>query len=213
MLKDTSWYRSVHATFERPWVFNLYQTLVDGGKAHRIQSFLADVPFRSVVDIGCGTGNWASVARGPYLGVDLSPSFIEGCRRRYRDDPEKRFIEADVATLDLPERYDLAQLISVLHHLSDDEVARMLAWVVRSARYFFVLDLYPIRWNPVSRLLYALDRGDHIRSPEAQKRLILSQPGLHLVKEADYYAPTGLYRHTLFLFRNAEVGMRNGSEA
>jgi SAM-dependent methyltransferase len=195
-----AWYRPIHDLFERPWVFNLYQTLVDGGKHRQIRRFLADVPYRSVLDIGCGTGNWASTARGPYLGVDLSPSFIAACHARYRGDASKQFLQADVASLDLAERYDLAQLISVLHHLSDEEVRRLLDGVARAARFFFVLDLYPIPWNPVSRFLYAMDRGDHIRPPAAQKRLILAHPAFRLVKEGAYVAPTGLYRHTLFLF-------------
>lgn len=200
MSTTAAWYRPLHDFFERPWVFNAYQALVDGGKRRQIRRFLADVPYASVVDIGCGTGNWAAVAKGNYLGVDLSPSFVAACRARYAGDPSKTFLQADVAALDLPERYDLAQLISVLHHLSDDEVRRLLAWVARSTRFFFVLDLYPMPWHPVARVLYALDRGDHIRTPEAQKRLILENPAFRLVKEKSYFAPTGLYRHTLFLF-------------
>lgn len=197
---EAAWYRPLHDFFEHPRVFNAYQAVVDGGKRRQIRRFLADVPYRSVVDIGCGTGNWAAVAKGDYLGVDLSPSFIAACRARYAGDATKQFLEADVTTLDRSERFDLAQLISVLHHLSDDDVRRLLDWIARSARYFFVLDLYPMPWHPVARVLYALDRGDHIRTPADQKRLILSNPAFRLVKEENYFAPTALYRHTLFLF-------------
>ncbi len=200
MRKTSGWYRRLHRAFDAPLVFNLYQALVDGGKGRQIRRFLAGVPFHSVIDIGCGTGNWAALAPGPYLGIDTSATFIEGCRRRYRGDPQRRFVQGDIASLDLPAHYDLALLVSVLHHLSDEDVRRLLPWVARHVRFFFVLDLYPVPWNPVSRLLYALDRGDHIRTPEAQKRLLLQHPGLRLVKEGAYFAPTGLYRHTLFLF-------------
>jgi SAM-dependent methyltransferase len=205
MDKAAAWYQRLDQAFEHPFVFNLYQALVDGGKGRQIRRFLADVPFRSVVDIGCGTGNWARLAPGPYLGIDTSPAFIAGCRRRYADDPRRRFVQGDAATLEFDRHFDLAMLISVLHHLSDDDVRRLLPWIVRHARCFFVLDLYPVPWNPISRLLYALDRGDHIRTPEAQRRLLLGQGGLRLVKEGDYFCPNGLYRHTLFLFEAADA--------
>lgn len=205
MDKAAAWYRRLDDLFEHPAVFNAYQAVVDGGKTRQIERFLKDVPYRSMVDVGCGTGNWAVLARGAYLGVDTSPSFIAACRERYAGDPEKRFVQADAAELTGQGPFDLAVLISVLHHLPDADVRRLLAWVHRSARYFFVLDLYPVPWNPLSRLLYTLDRGNHIRTPDAQKALLLSQPGLHLVREDDYFCPNGLYRHTLFLFESDGV--------
>lgn len=196
----SSLYNRLDRFFERPAVFNLYQSVADGGKKRQIRRFLRDVEFESVVDIGCGTGNWAGIARGRYLGIDTSPSFIAACRRRYAGDPEKEFVEADASTLQLSEQFDLAQMISVLHHLSDDEVRRLVEWVERSARRLFILDLYPVPWHPVARLLYAMDRGNFIRPPDAQKDLILRSSQMKLVREDSYFAPSGLYRHTLFLF-------------
>lgn len=201
-MKSHAWYRRLYDAFERPSVFNLYQTLVDGGKGRQIRRFLADVPYRSLIDVGCGTGNWATLARGAYLGIDTSEAFIAGCRRRYAGDDRLRFVQADAATLALDAQYDLAILVSVLHHLPDEAVRRLLPWVAAHARHFFVLDLYPMPWNPPARLLYALDRGDYIRTPAEQKALLGSEPGLRLVREDDYFAPTGLYRHTLFLFES-----------
>ena len=202
MDKSAPLYRRIYRLYEQPWLFNLNQTLLDGGKARQIHRFLADVPYRSVVDVGCGTGNWVRLARGPYLGIDTSPSFIEACRRRHAGRSDTRFLEADATTVDLDERFDLAMLISVLHHLSDDEAVRLLGWMARQARYVFVLDLYPIPANPLARWLYAHDRGDYIRSPEAQRALLLHDDRLTSVKEDDYYAPTRLYRHTLFLLES-----------
>src|SRR4051812_44428532 len=36
----------------------------------------------SVLDIGCGIGQYASLSRGPYLGVDLNQRYIDFARRR-----------------------------------------------------------------------------------------------------------------------------------
>ncbi|MGD0016407.1 MAG: methyltransferase [Verrucomicrobiia bacterium] len=205
MNKSSKLYRSVYKFFEWSWVFNLNQIILDPGKKRQIVRFLRDVPYRSMIDIGCGTGNWTELARGRYLGIDTSPSFIEACKRRFACDSTKQFVLVDVTKLELAENYDLAILISVLHHLSDDEVLQLVHWVRVNARYLFILDLHPIRWNPISRWLYAMDRGNHIREPAAQRNLVLRQPGIRLVKEGDYRCPNGLYRHTLFLFESTAV--------
>lgn len=198
-------YRWIYRLFDNPAVFNAYQFLVDGGKARQIRRFLKDVPYRTVVDIGCGTGNWAITARGPYLGVDVAPEFVEAAAARFAHDPDKSFLRLDPTEEDLPGRYDLTQLISVLHHLSDGQTTELLERISSKTRYVFVLDLYPIPWNPVSRFLYAADRGDYIREPEEQKRLLLAQGDLRLIREEDYFAPTMLYRHTLLLFASTRV--------
>ena len=205
MDKQSRLYRKIYDFIERPWAFNLIQSIIDGGKGRQIRKFLKDVNFQSMVDIGCGTGNWAPVARGDYLGVDYSESFIEGCKKRYLNDPSKRFVQADVTTLAVSEQYDLALLISVLHHLSDSEATKLIDWVARNTRFLCVLDLYPIHWNLVSRWFYSMDRGNHIREPEAQTALVMKNPAMKLVKWGDYFCPNGLYRHTLFLFESADA--------
>ena len=192
--------RTIHRLFDNPLVFNTYQIVADGGKGRQIRRFLKDVPFETVLDVGCGTGNWAKTARGRYVGVDAAPEFVEEARARYRGDSEKVFLLLDPTREDVPEDFDLAQLVSVLHHLSDQDVVRLLARISRQVRYLFILDLYPMPWNPFAKFLYAADRGDFIRTPEEQKRIILESSAMRLVKEGDYFAPTGLYRHTLLLF-------------
>jgi len=194
-------YPIIDRLFESPWVFNANQILLDGGKGRQIERFLRDLPFKSMVDIGCGPGNWARLARGPYTGIDTSESFIRACRQRYDGDVEKQFIHADATSLSLESTCDLAIMISVLHHLSDREALKIVDWASKSAEYFFVLDLYPNDRNPASAFLYAMDRGNHIRPPEEQKELLLSTGAFSLEQESDYYSPTWLYRHTMFLLK------------
>lgn len=194
-------YRRIHDLFDHPAVFDAYQRLVDGGKGRRIRRFLQDVPYQSVLDLGCGTGNWAVTAKeGAYLGVDIAPEFIEAARRRYARDSSKRFMLLDPTKEPVSGSFDLAQLISVLHHLSDTQIEALLKFVVPSVRYLFVLDLYPMPWHPVASFLYAADRGDFVRSPLEQTKLLLSDERLRLLRQDDYFAPGGLYRHTLLLF-------------
>lgn len=192
-------YRRIHDRFDDPRVFNAYQRLFDAGKARRIRDFLSGVPYESVLDVGCGTGNWAATARASYLGVDVSPTFIDAARERYSDDGSKKFAVLDPTTEEVPGTFDLAQLISVLHHLSDAQVEALLDQIIPKTSYVFVLDLYPIPWNPAARFLYAADRGYFIRTPAEQRGLLLRDDRLRLLKEGDYFAPGWLYRHTMLL--------------
>lgn len=205
MNKSSTLYKKIDGFLEHSWLFNLTQLVLDPGKSTHIRKFIDKLDFRSVIDLGCGTGNWVWVGRDRYLGIDTSPSFIAACKKRYADDPTKEFIQADASTLTLPEKYDLTILISVLHHISDEETNQLVAWVAKNSCYFFILDLYPMKWNPISRWLYSMDRGNFIREPEAQKSLIMNHSGMRLIKEDSYYCINGLYRHTLFLFESTAI--------
>ncbi len=206
MKKTTHTPRFLREAFEHPWVFRLNQVLLDGGKTGPIRLFLEDVAYESVLDIGCGPGTWTKLARGPYLGIDTSPSFIRSARRRYHKRPDTAFVLGDATALEPERDFDLALLISVLHHLDDSEADRLLAWIARRSRHLFVLDLYPVTTNPVSRFLYAMDRGDYIRSPEAQAEIFLRRPEYRLVKQGDFFSLNRTYRHTMFLFEMSQAG-------
>ena len=208
MDKTATWYRRLYQWYEVSWLYNLHQLVMDPGRGPAVRRFLKNVPYQSVIDIGCGTGNWAHLAHGRYLGVDGSPSFIAACERRFCDDPQKNFTCADVRSLRVSEPYDLALLMSVLHHLSDDQAVQLVSWVAQNAHYFLILDMYPIHWNPLSRLLYAMDRGNYIREPEQQAALVWRNPAMELVKADSFYSWNPLTRHTLFLFESKAAAFR-----
>lgn len=189
----------LHRVLDVPWVFDLNQVLLDGGKEQHIIRFLDGVARDRVLDIGCGTGVWSRLAKASYLGIDSSASFVAGCRQRFRNDPSKEFVHADATSIHPDRRFDVAMLISVLHHLDDDGVTRLLQWVSHAADRLFVLDLYPNDGNPLARRLYAIDRGDFIRSPEAQRDLIESGGLLHVARSGSFYSWNRIYRHTMFL--------------
>jgi SAM-dependent methyltransferase len=191
--------KGLHRLFDAPWVFDVNQAVLDGGKQHHILDFLDGISRKSVVDIGCGTGLWSHLATSSYLGIDSSESFIAGCRRRFRGDTSRQFVLADATTVHPEEQFDLALLISVLHHLDVDGIRGLLDWVSRSARRLFVLDLFPNDKNPLSRWLYSLDRGDFIRSPEEQRTLLESEGRFRVTRSGSFYSWNRIYRHTMFL--------------
>jgi SAM-dependent methyltransferase len=110
-------------------------------------------PEDRVLDVGCGSGRLARPLAGflsidgAYAGVDVDAQAIAWCARRYRHLPHFRFVHADVrherfnagGTEDavayrLPfedDSFDLAALVAVLNHLTEEEILHELGQVRR----------------------------------------------------------------------------------
>jgi SAM-dependent methyltransferase len=119
----------------------------------------------SVLDIGCGIGQYASLTRGRYVGVDLNCRWIEHARRR-RGDAGHEFRCVDAAELVAEgERFDLVLMVDFLHHLADDVAVSVLG-TARELAAGCVVSLEPITEQPnrVGRWFIEHDRGGHMRS-------------------------------------------------
>jgi SAM-dependent methyltransferase len=76
---------------EAQWFGALYPRL------HRL------LPARRILEIAPGFGRWTRFlipACSEYLGVDLSATCVEACRKRFADSPHARFIQNDGISLD-----------------------------------------------------------------------------------------------------------------
>ena len=95
-------------------------------KAAFLNAFVCAREVRSAIEFGCGDGNQLSLADYPsYIGLDVSRSAIEMCKRRFADDPTKSFFLYDGACFS--DRVglftaDLAISLDVIYHLTEDAV-------------------------------------------------------------------------------------------
>ncbi len=101
-----------------------------GHNVHGEADFVQSLAPRSVLDAGCGTGRVAAelARRGiEVVGVDVDPSMLEVARRS----PGVRWYDADLAELDLPERFDVVvaagNVVVFLAEGTEQEVLRRLA--------------------------------------------------------------------------------------
>jgi SAM-dependent methyltransferase len=156
---------------DHPLAYRLWQAPFAARKLAPFLRHIAGNPPASVLDVGCGPGTNASCFPGcDYLGLDINPRYIASATRRYGP----RFRLADVTRDDLGVggAYDCILINSLLHHLPDPAVERVLARVSSSLApggTVHVLDLVLPEQPSVARLLTRIDRGYYPR-PAARWR-------------------------------------------
>jgi 2-polyprenyl-3-methyl-5-hydroxy-6-metoxy-1,4-benzoquinol methylase len=156
----------------------------------------------SVLDIGCGIGQYAKVTNGPYLGVDLNERYVKCAARTYRK-TDRVFRCADVTKLwEEKKRYNLVLMVDFLHHIPDDAAVRILkaAAALTNGK---VASFEPIKQqtNFVSQWIIDHDRGEFMRSLDDLHRLF-ARAGLSISESVDVYL--GPIRTRAILCRRAE---------
>jgi SAM-dependent methyltransferase len=156
------------------WLYRAWQTPFVAQKLMPMRRRHPGLPFRRVLDVGCGPGTNAAVFQhAEYLGVDLDGGYIRDARARYGD----HFIVGDASNLGLPDgrQFDCILVNSLLHHLDDDQVGRLLRSVPRllaPGGTLFVIDLYVPDASGLPRALALADRGRFPRALPHLRNLI-----------------------------------------
>lgn len=91
-------------------------------KANVINKFIEDEGIEFVIEFGCGDGNQLSMLRVKnYVGVDISPTIVEKCKQRFKDDTTKLFL-TDRGYLEKRLKGMLTLSLDVIFHLIEDDV-------------------------------------------------------------------------------------------
>jgi SAM-dependent methyltransferase len=160
-----------------------------------------------VLDLGCGTGELASVflkAGYSYTGIDIAPERIAYARKTYR---KGRFHVMDAGALRYPDGYfDQILVTGVLHHLSDEEVRRIVSEIRRVLRpegRALVMEDIALRgsMNLLGALVHLADAGAYIRRPDEYTPLF--DPDLDL--RTTYPVRCGVCDYQAFVLEPAPV--------
>jgi len=130
---------------------------------------------KRVLDIGCGTGEFASCFDpGGYHGIDISEAYISYARSKHPG----RFEVMDATRINYPDRsFDFILIMAMLHHLDDAAVAGVLGEakrLLRSGGTVLVMEdaRLPHLENLAVRLVQKFDKGDFIRPPQDYREFI-----------------------------------------
>jgi SAM-dependent methyltransferase len=155
-----------------PSVYDLFSSLI-GENSRMRPSFVKEHvclrPGQRVLDIGCGTGAILDfLPQVEYVGIDHNPSYIEAATRNYAN--RAKFLCQDILSgFDSAlGQFDVVLLNSVLHHLGDGEVTKVLNSAKQAmssnARLLSLDGCYEEEQSFLSRWLLNLDRGAHVRT-------------------------------------------------
>ena len=186
-----------HNLLNYPIVFLTVRSILDGGQLRYLKEILKKYSVTSTLDVGCGCGVFSKITKNSYLGIDYNSGFIKFCRKRFGNE-NKKFKVMDARKIELESRFDTAIIINSIHHFADEEVVQILMSMKSAAsRLIIIHDAVP-RKNPLSRLLYNLDRGNHFRSIEQQRKLI-QEAGLEITDISYFKRFPGIYLHSTII--------------
>lgn len=127
---------------------------------------------RRVLDVGCGPGTNAAHFRNvDYLGLDLNPKYIERARRKYA----RNFEVADVTTHRFDRKFDFVLMNSLLHHIDNQGVERLLAAIASQAMdedgHVHIIDLVLPEERTFAYRMARWDRGRYPRRLAEWKKI------------------------------------------
>src|SRR5262245_4841812 len=117
--------KRLSTVMELPWAYALWQAPFLRAKFAPIEKHNDLTSVRRILDVGCGPGtNAPFFTHADYVGLDINSAYVERAREKYA----RTFIQADVCSYDPPanEHYDFVLLNSLLHHIDDGGVDRIL---------------------------------------------------------------------------------------
>lgn len=129
-----------------------------------------------LLDLGCGTADILDhLTATDYVGVDPSENYIRNARARYGNRGTFVTSAGEHFALKGKDR-TIALAVGVLHHMDDETVQEMLevasAALQTGGRFISIDPTLVDGQHWVARQLVSRDRGQHVRSPEAQHALV-----------------------------------------
>ncbi|MGV2831507.1 class I SAM-dependent methyltransferase [Myxosarcina sp. GI1(2024)] len=102
-------------------------------------------PCHSVLDLGCGTGEFSrllATRAEKVVAIDFSPKTIEIARERYEHRTNVYFLVADILQWDFPtEEFDAIVSIATVHHLPIEILLPKLKNALKPGGVLMILDL------------------------------------------------------------------------
>jgi glycosyltransferase involved in cell wall biosynthesis len=113
----------------------------DAHEQRVVKKVLAQLKTKSVLDCGCGNGQWSNLMPENYLGVDISKSLISAAKKLY---PEREFLVSGLEDLDKKlqrgEKYDVAFCHTVLMHIPEKQIKKAISNLAKFADRAIIIE-------------------------------------------------------------------------
>jgi SAM-dependent methyltransferase len=170
----------IRALLSNSRIYDLFQELMGSSRGRTIftTQYVRAKTGERVLDVGCGTGEILALLPGvEYFGFDPHAGYIAAAQDRFRDRAGSTFRCAtlDGFAVEGLGKFDIVLAIGVLHHLTDQEALQLLDLaraVLRPGGRLVTLDpCFAEGQSPIARYLVSRDRGRHVRTSDAYRKL------------------------------------------
>ena len=184
---------------ENPYLTRAQRFCLDNGRVMNLKRVLKSYALDSLLDVCCGTGEYVSIQKKGYVGIDNSVSFLSFAKQKNQ---HCRFVLGDAMTLPfLDGAFDASLLACASHHLADADFLFVLKEMKRVSRKFIFVDdsLRTNNQNPISKFFYGLDRGKSFRTPEDMARILTLLDNTDLKEKIFYKTFPAIHLHGVFV--------------
>lgn len=172
-------YQVLTSLLSKPIIFNLIRKIVAGNQS-AIKDFvrinLKKYQIKSVLDVGCGTGDYLVTipATAQYVGIDISRQYLSFAKKHFQAD-NRQFLLQDACRANFyqDKKFDAVILISIMHHLSNHELSQILSRIKKvNPKVVILTDIIPNPPSMMGKILAKLDRGRYVRPQTEKIRLV-----------------------------------------
>lgn len=168
----------INSLMNQPVLYKLVQSTLARGGHNVIKDFLVgqvSPETNTILDQGCGTGEYALLFGHRYTGLDTNPKDIDFARKRYPG----QFIVGSAADMSelADNSFDTVIAVGLHHHLPDTlarTAIREALRVVKQEGKLVIVDAMLPRnsFNVIGWALRKMDRGGHVRKIENTLKLM-----------------------------------------
>jgi SAM-dependent methyltransferase len=161
----------LHKVLASPFIWDLSRYLLDltcGLYKKRIQllkdlAIFKDNP--SVLDVGCGTGLFAEVTGGYYVGLDSNIRSINRAKsKRYQNEKIFRCVDLNMLKEERT-MFDVVLIVDILHHLDNQECSELFKAISKMTnKYLISFDgILKEDMTALDKWFVKHDQGEHFR--------------------------------------------------
>jgi 2-polyprenyl-3-methyl-5-hydroxy-6-metoxy-1,4-benzoquinol methylase len=172
----------LRSVLAKPWIYDAFQAAVGASSSRKwlAKNHIRPESGMTVVDVGCGTGEWRRELpqEVQYFGFDPSASYIHSAQQSHTGSfmagTIREFLDAHAA--ELAGKVDLVTCMGVLHHVSGEQMDEILegaaALLKPNGRFCALEPAFLAKQDFLSTWVLKQDRGTSILFDVEWQRLL-----------------------------------------